>query len=235
MSRSALVIGGTGAVGQAVVRALRAREVETAFTFASSSEAAARLAAEMGAMAHRLDVRDVDAVRALARALTEAGRAPDVVVCAVGSLVPAPLVELDDASWDASYEVNARGAVAVVRAFAPRMPGAGGDVVLVGGLDRAQSLPVPVAYAAAQGMLSGFTMAAAKELGPRGVRLNMVALGLLTEGLSLGLDPKVRAEFPAFSALRRFGTPEEAARAIAWLALENTFVTGKVFPVNGGI
>jgi 3-oxoacyl-[acyl-carrier protein] reductase len=235
MSRRALVVGGTGAVGRAVVRALRARGVETAFTFATSGEAAAKLAADVEATPHRLDVRDVDAVRVLAGAVAEAGRAPDVVVYAVGSLVPAQLLELDDAAWDASYEVNARGAVAVVRAFAPHMPASGGDIVVVGGLDRAQSLPVPVAYAAGQGMVAGFTMAAAKELGPRAVRLNMVALGLLTEGLSLGLDPKVRAEFPAFSALRRFGTPEEAARAIAWLALENTFVTGKVFPVNGGI
>lgn len=110
-----------------------------------------------------------------------------------------------------------------------------GSIVLVGALDRTQSLPAPVPFAASQGMLAAMTMALAKELGPSGILVNMVALGILEEGLARALSPQVRADFLSFSALRRAGTPREAARAILWLALENTYMSGKVMPVNGGI
>jgi 3-oxoacyl-[acyl-carrier protein] reductase len=84
-------------------------------------------------------------------------------------------------------------------------------------------------------MLAALTMALAKELGPRGIRVNMAALGVLDSGLSRDLDIKLLADYQVFSALRRCGTPAEAARAILWLALENSYMNGKVLPVNGGI
>ena len=65
--------------------------------------------------------------------------------------------------------------------------------------------------------------------------MNQVALGVLEDGLSRTLDAAVVQQYLKFSALRRRGTPSEVARAIAWLLLENTYVTGKVIPVNGGI
>ena len=106
---------------------------------------------------------------------------------------------------------------------------------LVGGMDRAQSLPVPVAYAAAQGALAAMTMAMAKELGPLGVHVNMIALGLLDDGLSLALDASLRSDFLQYSGLRRFGTTAEVARAVAWLALNSAYLNGKVIPLNGGL
>jgi 3-oxoacyl-[acyl-carrier protein] reductase len=108
-------------------------------------------------------------------------------------------------------------------------------MVLVGAMGRAQSITLPVHFAASQGMLSAMTMTLAKELGPRGIRVNMVALGLLESGLSRGISPELEADFKNCSALRRLGTPEEAARAILWLALENTYMNGEVVPVNGGL
>jgi 3-oxoacyl-[acyl-carrier protein] reductase len=65
--------------------------------------------------------------------------------------------------------------------------------------------------------------------------VNLVALGPLSGGISSGLVARRRKDFETFSSLRRVGTPDEAARAICWLALENTFIQGKVIPVNGGI
>src|SRR5437764_218394 len=77
--------------------------------------------------------------------------------------------------------------------------------------------------------------ALAKELGSRGVRINVVTLGLLEGGLAREVDPKMQADFKNFSALRRLGKPDEAAKAILWLALENTYINGRALPVNGGI
>ena len=107
--------------------------------------------------------------------------------------------------------------------------------MLVGALDRAQSLPLPVHFAGTQGMLAAMAMALAKELGPAGVRVNVVALGALTEGISRTLSPRALADYQSLSAFRRLGEPAEAARAIVWLALENRYMSGKVLAANGGI
>ncbi len=225
--RRALVLGGTGAVGGAVLAALHEAGVGAEFTWRRSEERARSLSAALDATAHRVDLADVEAIRALVDRLASEGRTPDVLVHAAGVLSP---------DWDESMAVCARSALAACRALAPHLASRNrGDFVLVGALDRTQSLPLPVAFAAAQGALAAMAMALAKEIGPRGLRVNVLALGPLDAGLGLGLPEKVRADYVRFSALGRFGTPAEAARAILWLALENTYLNGKVVAVNGGI
>lgn len=230
--RRALVLGGTGAVGSAVARELCAAGVACTLAYHQNAARAEALAAELDCRVARVDATDGAQLAALIRD----GGPFDILVFAAGTLERAALLDLTDAAFDAAFAVNARSALIACREIAPAMiERGGGDILLVGGLDRAQSLPVPVAYAATQGMLAALSMALAKELGPHGVRINMVALGLLDAGLSLALDARLREDFLAFSALRRFGTPAEAARAIAWLALHNRYLNGKVIPINGGL
>jgi 3-oxoacyl-[acyl-carrier protein] reductase len=232
--KRAFVLGGTGVVGRVVVRALHAEGFAVTFSFFQSEPQAHALAKEIDGRAVRVDLTEATALPAALSALD--GEPPRVAVHCAGTLVSAPLAELSDDQWERSHSINARSAFQLCRGLGPLMAAhGGGEIVIVGGLDRTQSLPIPVAYAASQGMLSALVMAAAKELGPRGVRVNMVALGVLGAGLSTGLPEKVRQDFITYSALRRHGTPEEAAKIIVWLATQNTFVTGKVIAVNGGI
>ncbi|WP_437683327.1 SDR family oxidoreductase [Sorangium sp. So ce131] len=234
--RHAVVFGGTGAVGAAVLRALAARGASATFTYFRREERAAELSRELGFRAARLDLTDAAALRAFVGRMGAEEPAPAAAIQCAGTLDATPALELSDEAWDRSYAANARAAFLVARelgAFMARR--GGGEIVLVGGLDRAQSLPVPVAFAASQGMIAATAMALAKELGPAKVRVNMVALGLLDAGLSSALGDDLRKDYLAFSALRRLGKPDEAARAITWLALHNTYVSGKVIPVNGGI
>ena len=95
-------------------------------------------------------------------------------------------------------------------------------------------MPLPPAYAASQGALSALAMALAHELGAD-LRVNLVALGVLDAGLSRQLSAGRRKDYQTFSALRREGTPAEAASVITWLALENRYIHGKVIAANGGI
>jgi 3-oxoacyl-[acyl-carrier protein] reductase len=229
VDRRALVVGGSGTVGAEVVRALVRAGVATTFTYCRDAARAHALVEELGATALPVDLRDSAAVRALVNGLPEP--ANTIIHCAaVGRFVP--LADLTDEDWESAHAVNCRSAFVICQAAAKTL--AGGDVVLVGALDRSQSLPLPVHFAASQGMLAGLTLALAKELGPA-TRVNMVALGPLEDGLSRDLSPKLLGDYKKYSALQRLGTAPEAARTIAWLALENRYMSGKVLSVNGGI
>lgn len=227
--KRALVLGGTGTVGSAVLRELARRSVPAVFTYHRSDDKARMLAAELGHTAARVDLADAAATTAFLDA-----QAPvDLAIHCAGVSAGLALPEIDVATWQHAMAVNVQSAFLVCRWIAARAKRC--DVVLVGGLDRAQSLPLPAHFAASQGALSALAMAVAHEVGPHDIRVNVVALGPLDSGISQGLAARRRKDYETFSALRRPGTAEEVAKTIVWLALENTFIQGKVLSVNGGI
>jgi 3-oxoacyl-[acyl-carrier protein] reductase len=160
---------------------------------------------------------------------------PSLFVHCAALSQPRRLGEISDADWDEVMAVGCRAAFIACQELAPRLGQRGGDIILVGALDRGQSLPLPVHFAAAQGLLGSMSMALAKELGASGIRVNLLALGPLDGGLSAQLPATALHDFKTYSALRRLGTADEVARAVLWLGQRNTFMTGRVLTVNGGI
>jgi 3-oxoacyl-[acyl-carrier protein] reductase len=232
--RRALVLGGSGTVGSAVLRGLAAAGVPAAFTYFSGEARAAELVRECGHRAYRVDLTSRAELRALFPELLDEGPCPDLFFHCAAVSSGGTLAELGDGEWDRAVAVNCTSAIIAAQELARRVTGCL-DIVLCGALDRAQSLPLPVHFAATQGMLPALAMALAKELGPRDGRVNVLALGALGGGVSTSLTPAQLADYRAFSALRRTGTAEEAARAALWLGLHNTYMSGKVLSVNGGI
>jgi NAD(P)-dependent dehydrogenase (short-subunit alcohol dehydrogenase family) len=235
-SSKALVFGGTGTVGSAVLRGLARAGVPTVFTYRASIEKAQALAVEHAQRAEAVDLAKPSDIRALLRTLAREGHAADIFIhCAAASRSLA-LEGVSDEDWEAVQRVNVQSAFVACQELAPHMAERGsGHVVLIGAIDRAQSIPAPVHFAASQGALSAMVMSLGKELGPRGIRVNLLALGLLEAGLSREISPKLVADYKTFSALRRLGTAEEAAKAALFLALENTYMNGRVLAVNGGL
>jgi 3-oxoacyl-[acyl-carrier protein] reductase len=232
----ALVFGGSGVVGAEVLRGLARAGVPTAFTWNRSRDRAHALAQELSQRSVQVDLSNPTATRAALRALLGENFQPNVFIHCAGVNRLASLGDLTDEDWQTAQAVNCHSAFVAVQELAPGMTQQKrGHIVLTGALDRTQSLPMPIHFAVSQGGLAALAMAVAKELGPKGVCINVVSLGLLEEGLSREVDPKLVADYRNFSALRRLGQPAEVAKAILWLALENTYMNGRVVAVNGGI
>lgn len=227
---TAFVAGGSGAIGSEVVRRLRERDVTVHFSYATSETSAIELAHATGATPHRVDFTDRAALPRVMSDLSELS----VYVHAAGRLGPSALSALTVHELDLLQAVNVDAALLGARAAAEKMRGAGA-IVFVGALDRSQSLPVPAAFAATQGALITATMALGHELGPAGIRVNLVASGLLDAGLGTRIRPELIRDYVAYSALRRLGTPAEVSRLIAWLALDDRVMTGRTVSATGGI
>jgi 3-oxoacyl-[acyl-carrier protein] reductase len=215
-------------VGSAVVKALAARGVSGAFTYFRAEERAKELAASEGFRAIKVDLRESEAIRTT---IQEAR--PDVFVHCAALADPSRIDRIGDQLWEDIMNVNVRSAFVACRELFATMD-SGGDIVLCAGPDALFSAPSAPHFAASQAAIAGFVRAAAHDFGPRGVRINAVAFGILEGGVSAQLSPEARAEAAKNAALRRLGNAAEASRAIAWVALQNTYMNGAIIPVTGG-
>lgn len=233
-----IVFGGSGEVGREVCRTLVARGARVGFTFHQNHTNG------IDAIAKRLDVTDVAAIdRTINEFFEEFGRIDAFVNCAaVGTTVPHDgatahhvMSDVDEKAWDDMIAVNAKSSFFAVRRASALMRGRGGNIVLLGSIDGVKPAPSPVHYAASKAALSGMAKAMAKELGAEGIRVNVVAPGVLERGLSRALPEEMRNEYLKHCGLKRLGRIDEVASVIAWLATENTFVTGQTIVLDGAL
>lgn len=230
-----VMTGGTGRLGSAVLQALVARGATVASTVHTRLDRAEGLPATFRAV----DLADADAVGPAVRALAEGLGGVDVFLHAAGVASTDPggaldrLDGFDVAGFDRLFAVNVRSALLAIRALAPAL--AGGQVVLLGSVGAIKAMESPIPLTASHGALLGMARALAKDLGPAGTRVNLLALPPLSEGASASLPDALRAEYVKHAALRRIASPEEAAAAIASFVLHNRYVTGQGLALDGGL
>ena len=230
---NALVLGGSGHLGSAVVPLLRSLGLGVDFTYLRGRDRAAALEAESGAHAHSVDLRQTEAIQALFSRLDEMGRPPDVLVHAASVVRSVMLQEQTVADFDEAAAVGPRSAFVAIQQLAARKRRA--EIILVGAMDGIAPVPAPAPFGANQAALLGLCRGLCRELGTQDIRINMIILSVLEGGISAGLSQTLRDSFIKFSALGRVGTASEAARAVAWLATENTYMTGATVSISGGL
>ncbi len=241
-----LVLGGSGALGSVVCRCLHSAGARLAFSYHNNKSAAQQLADELpGSKAHSVDLLSIPALNKLVDDVAADWGGLNVFIqCAgVGVTAPADAEEVhhtmelvDEPAWDRMQDVNAKSTFFAVRRVASHMRrSGGGNIILIGSIDGVKPVPAPVHYAASKGALAGMTAAMAKELGKDGIRVNLVAPGILESGMSRVLPEQLRREYLKHCGLRRYGRVAEIAAWTTWLALHNTYVTGQTILVDGAL
>ncbi|MFI7869669.1 SDR family oxidoreductase [Streptomyces salinarius] len=235
--RSALVTGGSRGIGAATALRLAREGADVALTYVNGKDAAedvVRAVEALGrrAVALRADSADAEeAAGAVERAATALGGL-DVLVNNVGLGLLGPLESLTLADVDRLLAVNVRGVFLASQAAAVRM-GEGGRIITVGTC-MSQRVPGPggTLYAMSKSALIGLTKALARELGPRGITANIVHPGPIDTDMNPADGPYADGQ-AAMTALGRFGTADEVASTVAYLATA-TYVTGAEYAVDGG-
>jgi NAD(P)-dependent dehydrogenase (short-subunit alcohol dehydrogenase family) len=238
--RRAVVTGGTRGVGRATSLALARAGATVLATYRGDEAAAAALAAEPGwdlARCHTLRVdltTPADRARLAATADATLGGI-DVLVNNLGTYDPAPLAVTSDAELEASLHTNLTAHLLVTRAVLALLTD-GAAVVNVGAAMAERGRPHHAAFTTAKAGLAGFTRTMAKELAPRGIRVNTVAPGVVETERGIDLPPPVRASLLAAIPLRRFVTAADVADTILFLASDLAGrVAGATIKVDGGI
>ncbi|APV50703.1 hypothetical protein BWI17_14025 [Betaproteobacteria bacterium GR16-43] len=242
-----LVLGGSGYVGSAVCRALHAEGARVAFTFRSRENEARVLERELpGSRAIALDFASHEAVGAVVDSLARDWGGLDALVQCAGTAgnpalyrndrTPKPdkFLDIDAPGWHEMMDVTVGSTFAACQAAVRAMTG-GGQIVVVGSMDGVKSVPAPVHYAASKGALRAMVTALAHELGKRRILVNMVAPGLLDGGMAKLLSDDLLADYVKHCSLKRTGTAAEMAELVAWLVMENTYVTGQSILLDGGL
>ncbi len=229
----ALVTGGSGGIGAAIVRRLAAAGNGVAFTHLGQAEEAAALCQELGAgvRAFESDCADEAAVAALYQEIQ-----PQVLVHCAGIARDRPIWRQEAADFDAVIGVNLRGAWLQIRAAAPAMREAGwGRIVLIGSINGSRGKFGQTTYAASKAGLHGLARSAAKELGAKGVTANVVEPGWIDTPMTLAVPAQFRDAAQAETLVDRLGQPEDVAAAVAFLCSDDARqVTGQVIRVDGG-
>ncbi len=237
MAKTALVTGGSGALGSAVVRKFRSQEIQVAFSYRSGAEKARLLAEETGATALSADLTNASQVQNLvAEAIARLGTIDILVNCA-GQTQIMPLALMEEEDWDSTIAANLKSLYLVTRHVVRHMVHKrSGTIVNIGSLAGHRLLDVPVHYAAAKAGVSGFTLALAKELARYNIRVNCVAPGLLEEGVGRMVPEKDRAEYARHCTAGRLGRVEEVAETIAFLASDAaSYINAQNIFIDGGL
>ena len=236
MAQTVFITGGSRGIGAACVRAFAAAGWNVAFTYRENRALAGALAEQTGALALSADLHEGMAVsRAVGEARGHFG-ALDAVVCNAGIAEQKLFQDITDEDWQHMLDVNLMGAVRTIRACLPDLlHRKRGSIVTVSSIWGQSGASCESHYAASKAALIGLTRSLALELGPSGIRVNIVAPGVIDTDINANHSAEPMQELAAETPLGRIGTAAEVADSILYLCTERaSFITGQVLGVTGG-
>ncbi|MEV4113919.1 SDR family NAD(P)-dependent oxidoreductase [Nonomuraea sp. NPDC049695] len=225
--------GGTRGIGRAVVRALAEAGADVVTCYRQPGEHADSLARELRLTGgdHSLHQADVSRPEDVARLIGECGPRLDILVNNAGAISHIPFAELPLQEWQRIIDTNLTAVFAVTQAALPLLT-SGSSVVFVGSKVATVGMPLRAHYTASKAGLVGLGRTLCKELGPRGIRVNVVQPGII-QTTDIPVDRLKHYE--SIIGLGRLGQPGEVANVVTFLASDlASYITGETLNVDGG-
>jgi 3-oxoacyl-[acyl-carrier protein] reductase len=237
--RTALVTGGSRGIGAAIARSLAEDGADVAISYVASPDKAKALVRELQekgvrAVAFQADQAKTDEVAGLVRKVAEHFGHLDILVNNAGVFITGPVGEVTDENVEKQFAINVGGVNAAVREAAKVMT-EGGRIISIGSM-AAETSPWPGIsdYSATKAAVAAYTRGWARDLGPKGITVNVVEPGPIDTDMNPSSSDFATTQ-KAGTALGRFGKPEEVGATVAFLASKGAgFITGASIAVDGG-
>jgi len=245
-NRVALVTGGSKGIGAAIAKELASAGVVVAVNYhrdKTDADAVTQEIKESGGQAISIqgDVSNSDDVRRMLAEVTDACGPLDIVVNNAGVYQPMNLEEVTEGEFHREFNINVLGPLMVIQESLHRFGSNGGSIINIGSGASQMCPPGYSIYAASKSALDAITKVLAKELAPRGIRVNSVNPGAtLSEGTKsaglYGTGSDFEQKLVAMTPLGRIGTPPDIAKVVTFLASDDAgWLTGEVILASGGL
>lgn len=241
-NKTALITGAAKGIGKAIALKFAAEGANVAFTYLTSKDAAEETRRELEAygvkvMAIASDATDFDGAAKVVEQVLSEFSGIDILVNNAGITKDGLMMRMNEAQWDDVIASNLKSAFNFIHAVTPSMlRSRSGSIINISSVVGMHGNAGQSNYAASKAGLIGLAKSVAREVGSRGVRVNVVAPGFIRTDMTAAMPAETLHAWEASIPLRRGGTPEDVAQTCLFLASDmSSYVTGAVIAVDGGM
>ncbi len=238
--KTAIITGSSRGLGKAIAEKLGSLGANIVLN--GTTESVLKTAGELEAAGIKVaatvgDVRNAEDVKAMIAKAVDTFGGVDILINNAGITRDKPMAMMSEDDWDTVLDINLKGTFLCTKAASKLMiKKRYGRIINISSVAGAYGNPGQANYSASKGGMIALTKTTAKELAPRGVTCNAVTPGLIESDMTEILPEDLKKKYLEKIALGRFGTPEDVANVVAFLASEESgYVTGQVIDIDGGL